>query len=92
MLFESKAISDHLPSSKSNSKTVFNFEEACAYIGISKSYGYKLTSQGLIPFSKRGRKIYFDKDQLDDWLLGNSSKDAKTLRKEAQSYISKTSK
>ena len=83
----SKAFSDHLPSSKSNTKTIFNFDEACAYIGISKSHGYKLTSQGLIPFSKKGRKNYFDKDKLNDWLLENSSRDANALKKEAQSYI-----
>jgi len=88
----SKAISDHLPKDKSNSKTVFNFVEACKYIGISESHGYKLTSKGLIPFSKRGRKNYFDKEKLDEWLLEHSSKSASTLRSEAKKYLNKKAK
>jgi len=88
----SKAFSEYIPSSNSNTKTVLNFAEACKYIGISKSHGYKLTSQGSIPFSKRGRKNYFDKDKLDQWLLSNSTKDSQTLREEAANYIQKNSK
>jgi excisionase family DNA binding protein len=47
------------------------FIEACAYISCSKSYLYKMTSQNLIPHSKRGKKLYFIKAQLDKWLVEN---------------------
>jgi len=53
-------------------KEVLTLEEACEYTGISRSYMYKLTSAGKIPHSKPRRKaIYFDKKQLNSWLLGN---------------------
>ena len=33
-------------------KSVLNFDEASEYTGISRSYLYKLTAKGEIPFSK----------------------------------------
>ena len=87
----SKAINHCLSKENSHFKNVFNFEEACEYIGISKSHGYKLTSKGLIPYSKRGKRNYFDKDKLDQWLLQNSSKDNQTIKEEAQRYLNKMS-
>ena len=47
------------------------FVEACAYIPCSKSYLYKMTSQNLIPHSKRGKKLYFIKNELDTYLTKN---------------------
>ena len=73
-------------------KTILNFTEGCAYIGISKSHGYKLTSQNLIPFSKRGKRIYFDKSELDKWLLANKSKDVSSLETETNEYLSRKNK
>ena len=53
-------------------KNVFTFKEACVYIGVSESLLYKLTANKVIPHYKpRGKKIYFSKKDLDDWLLQN---------------------
>ena len=55
-----------------NQKRVLNFKEACKYIGFAPSYMYKLTCDGIIPFSKPNRKtLFFDRDKLDQWLLSN---------------------
>jgi excisionase family DNA binding protein len=80
------------PTNQSNQKTIFNLEEACQYIGISKSHCYKLTSQNLIPFSKRGKKIYFDRVELDKWLLAQKIKDVSTLEAEANQRLQKRKK
>ena len=43
------------------SKNVLTFNEASKYIGISKSYLYKLTSAGLIPHADGwGSKVLFE--------------------------------
>lgn len=74
-----------------SNKTVLTFEEACDYTGISRSYLYKLTSSGDIPFSKpNGKIIFFSKKKLDTWLLQNSKKSNRELQNEALSYISKS--
>lgn len=53
-------------------KSILSFEEVCAYIGMSKSYVYRLTSKGLIPHYKPlGKQMFFKKDEIDNWLLSN---------------------
>ena len=57
-----------------NKKKVLNLNELAEYIGFSKSYVYKLTSQNLIPHSKpNGKAVFFDRDEIDKWLLNNST-------------------
>lgn len=66
-------------------KTVLTFDEFCRYTGISKSWGYKLTSARAVPFSKPNDKaIYFEKEQIDKWLLQNPVKTVAQLQKEAK--------
>lgn len=68
-------------------KSVLSFEETCDYTGISRSYLYKLTARGEIPFSKpRGKLIFFSKDKLDQWLLTNQSKSRQEIKNEALNY------
>lgn len=66
-------------------KSVLNFDEASEYTGISRSYLYKLTAKGEIPFSKpRGKMIFFSKDKLDEWLLSNHRKSIEELQAKIQ--------
>ncbi|MGB3776680.1 MAG: helix-turn-helix domain-containing protein [Leeuwenhoekiella sp.] len=54
------------------SKRVLSLDEACDYTGISRSYLYKLTASGAIPHSKpNGKLIYFEREELEQWLLKN---------------------
>ena len=64
----------------SNNK-VLTFEQGCQYLGYAKSYVYKLTSAGIIPYSKpNGKSIFFDREKLENWMLSN----AKTSHAEKQ--------
>ncbi|MDG4945115.1 helix-turn-helix domain-containing protein [Weeksellaceae bacterium KMM 9713] len=57
---------------KSNTKEILNLEEASKYLGISKSYLYKLTSGNKITYYRpEGKLIYFRKEDLDKYLLRN---------------------
>ncbi|MCM4152809.1 DNA-binding protein [Arenibacter sp. N53] len=61
---------DRIESLLLGTKKVLTMEEACDYTGISRSYLYKLTSRGEIPYSKpNGKLIFFDIDMLNKWLL-----------------------
>jgi excisionase family DNA binding protein len=65
---------DRIESSTLSTKTVLKPEEAASYIGVTLSTLYKLTSAGVVPFSKpNGRLIYFSREALDEWLLGKST-------------------
>lgn len=54
-------------------KRLLTLAEFCQYTGFSKSYVYKMNSQGKIPGVCRptGGKIWFDREKIDSWLLGN---------------------
>jgi len=62
-----------------NSKKVLTFEECLAYTGLSRSHLYRLTSLKLIPHSKPfGGRVYFDRDEIDAWLLQGKVSTSKT--------------
>jgi len=68
-------------------KEVLTFDEACEYTGISRSYLYKLTSGGKVPFSKpNGKMIYFDIRKLKDWMLSNGRKSKEEIEIESLNY------
>jgi excisionase family DNA binding protein len=53
-------------------KTVLNFNEACKYLDVSPSHLYKLTSTRQVPhFCPQGKKLYFKRIELDEWLQRN---------------------
>lgn len=63
---------EHVDRYYSEVKTVLTAREACEYMGITESHLYKLTSTGRIPHYKpTGKLVYFDRSELDDWLLRN---------------------
>lgn len=66
---------DRIERASLGQKAVLNFEEFCTYTGISISFAYKLTSARAIPYSQpNGKKIYFDRLEVDKWLLSNPVK------------------
>lgn len=69
-------------------KNILSFEEASIFLNLSKSYLYKLTSGGLIPHYKpQGKMLYFEKEQLEDWLRQNPVRTQAQVEDEAQLYI-----
>ena len=69
-------------------KTVLNFEEASVYTGLSKSHLYKLTSTGGIPcYKPTGKKLYFNKEELDEWMLRNKKLSQDEIEDKAENYL-----
>jgi excisionase family DNA binding protein len=69
-------------------KTVLNFDEVTAYTGLSKSYLYKLTCSGGIPcYKPQGKRIYFNKQEIDQWLLQNRKATFKELDNQAATFV-----
>ena len=57
-----------------SSKDILTSQEAAVYIGVSLSQLYKMTSTNSIPHYKpRGKMCYFERKELDAWLLQNHS-------------------
>jgi excisionase family DNA binding protein len=69
-------------------KEVLNFNDACSYLDISASHLYKLTSQKLIPhFCPQGKKLYFNRIELDEWLQRNRQSSTDEIEKAAANYL-----
>lgn len=69
------------------SKSVLTFTEASQYTGISKSYLYKLTSARKIKHSKpTGKLIFFEKTELDRFLLSNQITTRQDIEEQATAY------
>ena len=68
----------------------FTCKQAAEYIGIKRTYLYKLTSQRLIPFySPTGRHIIFAKEDLDAWVRAAKVPSQSELEANAQTTIIK---
>ena len=68
-------------------KEVLTSEEATKYMGISKSYLYKLTMRQEIPHYKpKGKMVYFNRRELEQWLQSNRVSTDEEIEQKAQSY------
>lgn len=71
-------------------KDVLNFNETSEYLELSHSHLYKLTSTRQIPhFCPQGKKLYFNRQELDAWLQRNRLTTTEEIEKEATNYIIK---
>ncbi|MBK8711382.1 MAG: helix-turn-helix domain-containing protein [Niastella sp.] len=71
-------------------KEVLNFNEAAEYLELSLSHLYRLTSTKQIPhFCPQGKKLYFNRQELDAWLQRNRQTTTEEIEKMATDYIIK---
>ena len=71
-------------------KEVLTSEEAAKYMGVSKSYLYKLTMRQQIPHYKpMGKMVYFNRLELEQWLQNNRVSTANEISQQAQAYCMK---
>ena len=62
--------------------------ELSTYTGLSKSYLYKLSSTGGIPcYKPRGKVLYFERLELDKWLLSKRVKTSLEIEQEASTFV-----
>lgn len=70
-------------------KEVLTSEETARYMGISKSYLYKLTMRREIPHYKPlGKMCYFNRREIEAWLQSNRAASDTELTSHAAAYCS----
>ena len=72
-------------------KEVLTSDEASKYMGVSRSYLYKLTMRKEIPHYKSptGKMCYFNRSELESWLQSNRVATGNELADRAQHYCTK---
>lgn len=70
-------------------KKVLTSDETARYMGVSKSYLYKLTMRREIPHYKPlGKMCYFNRQEVEAWLQSNRVATATEISDEAERYCS----
>lgn len=71
-------------------KEVLNFNETAIYLEVSHSHLYKLTSTATIPsYKPNGKKLYFNRKEIDSWLLSNKQPSHDEIETKAANYLLK---
>ena len=55
-----------------NEKDIWNIDELCDYLHLSKSHIYKLTKDNKIPHYKNSKCLYFERKEIIDWIRNSS--------------------
>jgi len=69
-------------------KELLSFKEACNYLKMPTDSLHKLTANKKIPHYKPGKRILFDKSQLDRWLEDHYVRSEKEIIASASSFTS----
>jgi len=74
-------------------KETLNLKEAAKYLNVSCSHLYKLTYSKQIPHYKpRGKQVFFERKELDRWLLQNRQTTKAEMEQAAIDYVVKGGK
>lgn len=68
-------------------ETILSAEQAAQFIGVSLATLYGLTSARKIPHNKRGKRLYFDRQELINWIRAGKRKSQTEIENEAAEFI-----
>jgi excisionase family DNA binding protein len=69
-------------------KKMWTLEDFCVFTGLSKQYAYHLTSSGKVKFYRPfGKVIYFDAEEVIEFLKQNQSADSQRLKSKLDAYF-----
>ena len=64
-------------------------EQLANYLDLSRSHIYKKTSSKEIPHYKKGKKLYFNKKEIDQWILKDKIETSDEIEQMAKDYLTK---
>jgi len=62
---------------------MLNIQEAAAYLNMTVAALYSLVSRRDIPVNKPGKRLYFDKNELNEWIRSGKRNTAATIEQQA---------
>lgn len=66
-----------------------NIEQVASFIGLSKTTIYGLTHERSIPRFKTGKRLYFKKSEIVNWITSTKVTTKQELNERADIYLSK---
>ena len=77
------------PSNSSTEDVFMNIDETAKLINLAKPSVYGLVHQNRIPFHKIGKRLYFLKSQIIDWLKSGKKESKDEIETKANEYLMK---
>jgi excisionase family DNA binding protein len=71
---------------------IFDTAQAAAFLNVSVATMYTKVCNQELPVNKRGKRLYFYKSELEEWIKGGRKRTADELRLEAQEHVNKGKK
>lgn len=78
--------------SKEQTDQLFIIDETAIFTRLSKSTLYSLVNRREIPFCKKGKRLYFSKQDLTDWIKSGRNKTNTEISADAETYINSKKK
>ncbi len=75
------------PAEPSQSRKTMTVDEVAAFTGLAKGTIYIKTMRGLIPHYKRDKRVFFDRNEIEAWLLENKRITTTEADKQADKYL-----
>jgi excisionase family DNA binding protein len=64
-----------------------NIQQVAEYLSLSVQTIYGLTSRLEVPTIKKGKRLYFKKAEIDEWLLKGRKKTKEEIIEQAHNYL-----
>lgn len=87
-----QALSEQNEKPIENKDAILSIDEAGNFLRLAKQTLYGFTSKNEIPFFKKGKKLYFRKAELEQWLLDGKQKTLQEIQAEVIKDIHKKGK
>ncbi|MCE7041390.1 helix-turn-helix domain-containing protein [Dyadobacter sp. CY312] len=78
---------ENLRNSDPSSKHLMTISEAALFLSLSTSTIYSKVCKMEIPVHKQGKRLYFERSELYEWIKNGRRKTAEELHQEAERYL-----
>ena len=75
--------------SAADEQKFLNIDQVSDFIGLSKSTVYGLTHKRIIPHYKNGKRLYFNKLEIADWIASGKVETNEEVRMNIDEYLFK---
>jgi excisionase family DNA binding protein len=84
-----KLITNQIEIKKGNEKEIISIDEASSFLYLAKPTVYGYVSKRNIPHFKKGKRLYFIKEDLFKWVQEGKVKTVKEIENDARNYFPK---
>ncbi len=78
-----------LPQTKESRNKILSVQEAAVFLNLAVPTVYSMTSKHIIPYYKRGKKLYFSESELSKWIAAGKRKSNAELDQVVVEYLTK---